>query len=112
LLITKISSLRKSVQFSSTTDEIEFLKSDNMISVRSRMTEINGKNPFKFVQNSSIKGYSIRSSSLLENILKCNFDFSISYLESNEYQLILSVIDKLTNIEIVNGCLNIESKIL
>ncbi len=119
--ITTDSILQKQIRYidyaindgiNSSTDEIEFSKSDNMISVISRTIEINGKKPFKFVQDSSIKKYNIKSSSLLKNILRCDFDFSSSYLESNEYRLILSVIDKLTNVEIVNGCLNIESKVL
>jgi hypothetical protein len=92
----------------SVTDEIEFLKSDNIILVATKMTEINGKKPFKFIQDSSMKEYNLRSSSLLKNILRCNFDFSTSHLDSNERQLISSVIDKLTNIEITNGCLIIE----
>jgi hypothetical protein len=119
--ITDTSVLQKQIRYidyamndgiSSSTDEIEFSKSADMISIRSRMTEINGKKPFKFVQDSSVKEYSIRSSSLLENILRCNFEFSISYLESNEHQLILSVIDKLTQVEVANGYLRIESNVL
>jgi hypothetical protein len=119
--ITSSSILQKQIRYidytindgiSSSTDEIEFSKSDGMISVRSTMTEINGKKPFKFVQGSSIKEYNIRSNSLLENILRCDFEFSISHLESNEHQLILSAIDKLTRVEVSNGYLSIESNVL
>ena len=65
----------------SITDEIKFLMSDNQILVESKMIEINGKEPMKFVQDSTSRQYGIRSSGLLENILKCSFDFSINYLE-------------------------------
>lgn len=97
----------------SCTDEIEFSMSDNQILVKSKMTEINGKEPMKFVQDIiTSEPYEIRSSSFLENVLKCNFDFSINYLESNEHQLILSVMDKLTNVAVLNECLIIEAKVL
>jgi hypothetical protein len=93
----------------SSTNEINFQKLDNNTFLfKSQLIEVNGKKAFEFVRKSTMKEASIKCCDLLENIFKCDFDFSMDYLESNEYQLILEIIEKLTNIEISNGCLNIE----
>jgi hypothetical protein len=95
----------------SSTDEINFQKLDNNTFLfKSQLIEVNGKKAFEFVRKSTIKEASIKYCDLLENIFKCDFNFSIDYLESNEYQLILKIIEKLTNVEIINGYLNIEFK--
>jgi hypothetical protein len=95
----------------SSTDEINFQKLDNnTFSFKSQLIEVNGKKSFDFVRKSTMKETSIKYCDLLENIFKCDFNFSMDYLESNEYQLILEIIGKITNIKISSGCLNIEFK--
>lgn len=96
----------------SSTNEINFQKLDNNTFLfKSQLTEINGKQAFEFVRRSTMKEASIKYCSLLENVFKCNFNFSIDYLEGNEYKLILEVIEKLTNVEVTNGNLIIEANI-
>lgn len=94
----------------SNTDKILFFISDNNeIRFRQDLIEINGKHPLKFVRDNVRKEYSIKACDLLENIFRCNFDFSMAYLESNDYRILLSIIDKITNIEISNNSLMIEA---
>ena len=111
--------LRKSISYidstmpggiKSNTDEILFFISDNNeVRFRQDLIEINGKHPLKFVRDSVIKEFSIKACDLLENIFRCNFNFSMAYLESNDHRTFLSIIDKITNIEILNGSLIIEA---
>jgi hypothetical protein len=94
----------------SNTDKIIFFISDNNeVRFRQDLIEINGKYPFKFVRDNVKKEFLIKGCDLLESIFRCSFDFSMTYLESNDYRIFLSIIDKITNIEISNGSLMIEA---
>jgi hypothetical protein len=94
------------------TDRIDFFTSDNNeIRFREYLIEINGKDPLKFVRDKPRKESTIKACDLLENIFKCSFDFSIAYLNSNEYRIFLSIIDKITSVEISNNSLTIEVNI-
>jgi hypothetical protein len=96
---------------SSRTRKIEFSMFDdtNEIKFSSRQLEVNGGQLFKLFESKTEEYFPMKSCYLLENMFKCEFGFSrLDYPNSNEYGLILSVIDKLTNIEVTNGNLIIE----
>jgi hypothetical protein len=96
----------------SMTRKIDFsiLDDSNEIKFSSRYLEVNGGQLFKLFESKTKEYFPVESCYLLENIFKCEFGFSrLGYLNSNEYRLILLVIEKLTNVDVINGHLIIEA---
>jgi hypothetical protein len=88
------------------TNRISFKTLDGSVLTKGEFVEWNGK---IMTSDEDKDFYSISGNSFLVSLLRCDFTpTSYRQLDSNEHQLILTIIDKITSIEISNGCLNIK----
>ncbi len=94
---------------STETNRISFSTSNDSVLTKREFIEWNNK---VMTSDEDEDFYSISGDSFLVSLLRYDFTPpSYRQRDSNEHQLILTIIDKITNIEISNGCLSIESKV-